>query len=118
VRLESVQNAVDQGNTVAKDIVGRPQPYHALPWFWSDQYDLKLQTAGLSSGHDRIVTRGDPASRSFSLAYLKSGRLIALDCVNAAKDYVHGRMLIAAHVSPTPEQLADTGVPLKSLLPG
>src|SRR3546814_8216531 len=76
IRLESVQNANDQANVVAKGIVGYEAPYHAIPWFWSNQYDLKLQTAGLSTGHDRAVMRGDPATRSFSIVYLKDGRVI------------------------------------------
>src|SRR5690606_38627464 len=115
IRLESVQNANDQATIAAKAIVGGEDHYHAVPWFWSNQYDLRLQTVGLSMGHDAIVTRGDPATRSFSLVYLKQGRVIALDCVNATKDYVQGRALVLAGASPSPDQLADTGVPLKSL---
>jgi 3-phenylpropionate/trans-cinnamate dioxygenase ferredoxin reductase subunit len=117
IRLESVQNANDQANVVAKGIVGAEAPYHAIPWFWSNQYDLKLQTAGLSTGHDQAVLRGDPANRSFSIVYLKAGRVIALDCVNATKDYVQGRMIVTAGLRATPQQLADTGTPLKDLLP-
>ena len=117
IRLESVQNANDQANVVAKDICGDAAPYHAIPWFWSNQYDLKLQTAGLSTGHEATVLRGDPATRSFSVVYLKQGRVIALDCVNATKDYVQGRMLVTAGLAATPEQLADTETPLKALLP-
>ncbi|WP_066777893.1 NAD(P)/FAD-dependent oxidoreductase, partial [Sphingomonas sp. CCH5-D11] len=90
IRLESVQNANDQANVVAKTITGQDAAYHAVPWFWSNQYDLKLQTVGLSIGHDATVLRGDPAARSFSIIYLKAGRVIALDCVNAVKDYVQG----------------------------
>ncbi|MDK2759769.1 MAG: FAD-dependent oxidoreductase [Sphingopyxis sp.] len=117
IRLESVQNANDQANVVAKGIVGDAAPYHAIPWFWSNQYDLKLQTAGLSMGHDRAVLRGDPATRSFSVVYLKAGRVIAIDCVNATKDYVQGRMIVTAGLVATAEQLADTDTPLKALLP-
>jgi len=117
IRLESVQNANDQANVVAKGIVGDEAPYHAVPWFWSNQYDLKLQTAGLSTGHDQAVLRGDPATRSFSIVYLKAGKVIALDCVNRAKDYVQGRMIVTAGLRATPEQLADTDTPLKELLP-
>ena len=117
IRLESVQNANDQANVVAKGIIGDEAPYHAIPWFWSNQYDLKLQTAGLSTGHDQAVLRGDPATRSFSVVYLKQGRVIALDCVNATKDYVQGRMIVTAGLRATAEQLADTGTPLKELLP-
>ena len=116
IRVESVQNANDQATTVAKAICGDPQPYHAIPWFWSNQYDLKLQTAGLNLGYDATVLRGDPATRSFSVVYLKGGRVIALDCVNAVKDYVQGRKLVEARVSPDLERLGDVSVPLKELL--
>ncbi len=117
IRLESVQNANDQANVVAKGIVGDEAPYHAIPWFWSNQYDLKLQTAGLSTGHDRAVLRGDPATRSFSVVYLKAGKVIAIDCVNATKDYVQGRMIVTAGLMASAEQLANTETPLKALLP-
>lgn len=116
IRLESVQNANDMATVAAKHICGDGAPYHALPWFWSNQYDLKLQTAGLSLGFDATVMRGDPEARSFSVVYLKAGRVIALDCVNAVKDYVQGRKLVEAKVSPDPALLADTGVPLKDLI--
>ena len=118
MRVESVQNANDQGTCVAKAICGDAQPYHAFPWFWSNQYDLRLQTAGLSVGYDATVVRGKPEERSFSVVYLKQGRVIALDCVNAVKDYVQGRKLVEARVSPDPARLADADVPLKELLPG
>ncbi len=118
VRLESVQNAHDQATCAALDILGRSQAYAAIPWFWSNQYDLKLQTIGLSIGHDEIVTRGDPASRSFSAVYLRNGRVIALDCVNAVKDYVQGRKLILANAAPDKARLANPDVPLKELMHG
>ena len=105
IRLESVQNANDMANTAARAICGDPQPYDAVPWFWSNQYDLKLQTVGLSIGHDLTVLRGDPESRSFSVAYLKAGRLIALDCVNRTRDYAQGRKLIEAKAVIDPEVL-------------
>jgi 3-phenylpropionate/trans-cinnamate dioxygenase ferredoxin reductase subunit len=117
MRVESVQNANDQATCVAKAICGEPKPYHAFPWFWSNQYDLKLQTAGLSVGYDETVVRGAPAARSFSVIYLKGGRVIALDCVNAVKDYVQGRKLVEAGVSPDKAQLANAEVPLKDLIP-
>ncbi len=116
MRVESVQNANDMGTSVAKAICDDPQPYHAFPWFWSNQYDLKLQTAGLSIGYDQTVLRGDPATRSFSVLYLKEGRLIALDCVNVIKDYVQGRKLVEAGAVIDPAKLADTSVPLKELM--
>jgi 3-phenylpropionate/trans-cinnamate dioxygenase ferredoxin reductase subunit len=117
VRLESVQNAVDQATLVAKTLLGAREPYHAVPWFWSNQYDLRLQTVGLSAGHDAQVMRGDPAQRSFSIVYLKHGRVIALDCVNAARDFVQGRSLVAQSASVPPERLADAQVALKDMLP-
>lgn len=116
IRLESVQNASDQGATVARAIAGAPQPYDAVPWFWSNQYDLKLQTVGLSAGHDVAVLRGDPAAWSFAVIYLKAGRVVALDCVNATRDYVQGRALVAAGAAVAPPLLADAATPLKALL--
>ncbi len=115
IRLESVQNANDQANTVARAIAGEPRAYDAVPWFWSNQYDLKLQTVGLSAGHDVAVTRGDPATRSFSVVYLRDGRVIALDCVNAVKDYVQGRKLVEAGAAIEAAVLADAATPLKTL---
>ncbi|NJS13938.1 MAG: FAD-dependent oxidoreductase [Sphingopyxis sp.] len=117
IRLESVQNANDMATTAAKAICGVGQVYNAVPWFWSNQYDLKLQTVGLSTGHDNLVVRGDPDSRSFSVIYLKQGRVIALDCVNAVKDYVQGRALVIGGCIVDPAQLADADTPLKSLAP-
>ncbi len=116
IRLESVQNANDMAVVVAKHICGDSQPYKATPWFWSNQYDLKLQTVGLSSGHDATVLRGDPATRSFSVIYLRQGKVLALDCVNAMKDYVQGRKLVEAGAAIAPERLADAEVPLKDML--
>ena len=117
IRLESVQNANDQATTVAKLLTGEETPYDAVPWFWSNQYDLKLQTVGLSIGHDAVVLRGDVAARSFSVIYLKHGHVIALDCVNATRDYVQGRTLVVARAVVDPARLADAAVPLKELLP-
>jgi len=117
IRLESVQNANDQANVAAKHILGGTEPYHAVPWFWSNQYDLRLQTVGLSTGFDEALVRGDPATRSFSVVYLKEGRVLALDCVNAVKDYVQGKALVVGGLSPARESLADAAAPLKSLLP-
>ncbi len=116
IRLESVQNANDQATTAARAICGQPLPYDAVPWFWSNQYDLRLQTVGLSGGYDALVTRGDPATRSFSLVYLKDGRVIAFDCVNATRDYVQGKALVATGAMIAPELLADTDVPLKAMI--
>ncbi len=116
IRLESVQNANDQATLVAKTIMGAELAYDAVPWFWSNQYDLKLQTVGLSTGFDATVVRGDPATRSFSVVYLKEGRVIALDCVNATKDFVQGRKLVVDRMSPDVAKLADAGVLLKELV--
>ncbi len=115
IRLESVQNANDQAACAVKAILGNPEPYKATPWFWSNQYDLKLQTVGLSSGHDATVLRGDPATRSFSVLYLKQGKLIAIDAVNAMKDYVQARKLVEEGAVIAPEDLADASRPLKEL---
>ena len=115
IRLESVQNANDQATCVARAILGNPEPYTATPWFWSNQYDLKLQTVGISAGHDATVLRGDPAARSFSVSYLKGGKLIALDAVNMVRDYVQARKLIEEGAVIAPEDLADTTRPLKEL---
>ena len=116
IRLESVQNAHDMAATAARAICGDPQPYRACPWFWSNQYDLRLQTVGLSAGHDATVLRGDPAERSFSVVYLREGRVIALDCVNRTKDYAQGRKLVEARAVIEPEMLLDADKPLKEML--
>ena len=117
IRLESVQNANDQAVCAAKSIIGEPVAYAATPWFWSNQYDLRLQTVGLSAGHDTSILRGDPATRSFSVVYLRDGKLIAIDAVNAVKDFAQGRKLVEAGAVVAAEKLADASVPLKELLP-
>jgi 3-phenylpropionate/trans-cinnamate dioxygenase ferredoxin reductase component len=117
IRLESVQNANDQATIVAKAICGELLPYKATPWFWSNQYDLKLQTVGLSTGHDQVVMRGDPATRSFAVVYLKGRKVIALDCVNMVRDYAQGRKLVELGLIVDPAVIADTEKPLKALLP-
>jgi 3-phenylpropionate/trans-cinnamate dioxygenase ferredoxin reductase subunit len=116
LRVESVQNAHDMAATVAKAICGDLQPYRSVPWFWSTQYDLRLQTVGISLGHDITVLRGDPAEASFAIVYLKGGRVIALDCVNRTKDYAQGRKLVELGISPDPAKLADPDLALKDLL--
>ncbi len=113
IRLESVQNAHDQAAIAVKHMLGAPEPYDALPWFWSNQYDLRLQTVGISTGYDSTVLRGAPESRSFSLVYLRDGRIVALDCVNSTRDYVQGRKLIGS--TRDPARLADASTPLKEL---
>ncbi len=116
MRVESVQNANDMASCVAKAICGDEKPYKAFPWFWSNQYDLKLQTAGINVGYDKAVVRGDPDSRAFSVVYLKEGRVLALDCVNMVKDYVQGRKLVESGAKPDVTELADAGRPLKELV--
>ncbi|HEX8653730.1 MAG TPA: FAD-dependent oxidoreductase [Allosphingosinicella sp.] len=115
IRLESVQNAHDMAATAARDIAGQPRPYDAVPWFWSNQYDLRLQSVGLWLGYDEIVTRGDPESGSFSLVYLAAGRVIALDCVNAVRDYAQGRKLVEQGARIAAPDLADRSRQLKEL---
>lgn len=116
IRLESVQNANDMASCVAKGIMGDAQPYAALPWFWSNQYDLKLQTVGLAMGHDAEVIRGSVEERSFSVVYLKEGRVIAIDCVNRTRDYAQGRKLVEARSAIAPALLADSEVNLKDMM--
>jgi 3-phenylpropionate/trans-cinnamate dioxygenase ferredoxin reductase subunit len=115
IRLESVQNAHDMAATAARDIAGAAQPYDAVPWFWSNQYDLRLQSVGLWLGYDEIVTRGAPESGSFSLVYLSAGKVIALDCVNATRDYAQGRKLVERGARIGAAELADTSRQLKEL---
>ena len=115
IRLESVQNANDMASVAARAIMGDKQDYDAVPWFWSNQYDLRLQTVGISMGYDQTVLRGDPETRKFSLVYLKEGRVIALDCVNNTRDYAQGRKLVMNRAEIAPEQLADSEMPLKDL---
>jgi 3-phenylpropionate/trans-cinnamate dioxygenase ferredoxin reductase component len=114
-RIESVQNAADQAKCVALAIVGRSENYRAVPWFWTDQFDIKLQMAGLSSGCGQVVTRGEIESRKFSLFYFRDGRLAAVDSVNRPGDHLAGRKLIGAGTAITPEQAADPSVDLKAL---
>jgi len=116
IRLESVQNANDQAITAARHIAGDAAPYHAVPWFWSNQYDLKLQTIGLSLGYDEVVVRGQSAARSFTLVYLSKGKVLALDCVNSVKDYVQGKALVITQATPDKSVLANPEIPIKSLL--
>ena len=111
LRLESVPNANDQAKVAAASIVGKPIAYDALPWFWSDQYDIKLQTAGLSAGFDQTVVRGDPASGKFAVFYLKQGRLLAVDAVNSPADFMMARRHIPAGITPDPVLLEDVTTP-------
>jgi 3-phenylpropionate/trans-cinnamate dioxygenase ferredoxin reductase component len=113
VRLESVDNAFEQAKTAALNMLGRPTVHDRVPWFWSDQFDNKLLIVGLSQGHDQQVTRGDPATRSFTVCYLKGGELLAVEAINHSKDYMAARKLIADRVRPDLDKLADPLVALK-----
>jgi len=115
IRLESVHNALEQAKTAASSLCGKKTHYDEVPWFWSDQYDLKLQIAGLSTGYDDVVIRGNPAKRSFACLYLKDKRLIAIDAVNAPKDYVQAKPLIAARAVIAADVLADSEILLKDI---
>jgi 3-phenylpropionate/trans-cinnamate dioxygenase ferredoxin reductase subunit len=116
VRLESVQNAVDQAKCAAANIAGKSQPYHAVPWFWTHQFDVMLQMAGLSAGADRVIPRGNPATGKFSVFYFKGEALQAIDSINRPADHMQARKLLAANVQMTAEQAADENLDLKSLL--
>jgi len=117
VRLESVQNAIEQAKAAAANFAGEPHVYAEVPWFWSDQYDLKLQIAGLAQNCDGQALRGDPASRSFALYYLRSGRLVAVEAVNAPRDFLFAKKVIAARLEVDADRLADPGFDLNTLLP-
>jgi 3-phenylpropionate/trans-cinnamate dioxygenase ferredoxin reductase subunit len=116
IRLESVQNAVDQGRCVAKRIVGQPADYAAVPWFWSDQRELKLQMVGLTAGCDRTVVRGNPADRAFSVFCFRGPTLLGIESVNRAADHMFGRRLLAAGETVTPDEAADVSFDLKARL--
>jgi 3-phenylpropionate/trans-cinnamate dioxygenase ferredoxin reductase component len=115
VRLESVQNAADQAQCVAKTIAGHRTKYNSLPWFWTDQYEIKLQMAGISAGHDRVVTRGNAEARKLSVFYFRTRKLIAVDSINRPVDHMIGRKLIASGAKLTPEECADESVDLKRI---
>jgi 3-phenylpropionate/trans-cinnamate dioxygenase ferredoxin reductase subunit len=114
VRLESVQNAVDQARSVAAYIAGKPEPYDKVPWFWSDQGDLKLQIAGITVGHDKAVMRGDPEGGRFSVFCYRAGRLIGVESVNQTADHVVARRLLAGDPKLTPQQAADLSYDLRA----
>lgn len=115
LRLESVHNALEQAKTAAGNICGGDERYCQVPWFWSDQYDLKLQIAGLSAGYDDVVLRGDPASGSFACFYLRDGVLIAVDAINSPREFMQSKALIAARCKADRASLADADVLLKDL---
>jgi 3-phenylpropionate/trans-cinnamate dioxygenase ferredoxin reductase subunit len=115
VRLESVPNAVHQAKIAAAALLGAPVPYSEVPWFWSDQYDLKLQIVGLAAGYDEVVVRGDPAARSFAAFYLAAGRLLAVDAVNSPREFLAAKRLVAERASVPQEKLRDPSVDLAAL---
>jgi 3-phenylpropionate/trans-cinnamate dioxygenase ferredoxin reductase subunit len=115
IRLECVQNAIDQAKFASLAMMGQPKPYKEVPWFWSDQYDLKLQIAGLAWPGDQLVVRGDPAARKFAVFHLRNGAVAAVEAVNAAPEYIVGRKLIADGTHVAPERLADMAVPMKNI---
>ena len=114
-RLESVHNALEQGKAVAAAITGKPRPKQDCPWFWSDQYDTKLQIAGLSTGYDTIVARGDTSTDKFALYYFKDGIHIATDAVNSAPDFLMSKRMILAQAKPDLEALKDTSIPIQTI---
>jgi 3-phenylpropionate/trans-cinnamate dioxygenase ferredoxin reductase subunit len=116
LRLESVPNAVEQARAVAATLAGKPRAYDAVPWFWSDQYDLKLQMVGISRDYDGLVIRGNPEERSFMAFYLRAGRLIAVDAVSRPAEFMIAKRLVAAGAQAPASKLADPSVPLKTLL--
>ena len=116
IRLESVQNAIDQAETVAENILGAAHPYCPMPWFWSDQYDVKLQIAGLNTGYDRVITRTGEKPGAISFWYYHTTTLLAVDAANDPRAYMIGKRLIAAGISPAPATIADSQTDLKGLL--
>jgi 3-phenylpropionate/trans-cinnamate dioxygenase ferredoxin reductase component len=116
LRLESVQNAVEQGKSAAAAMMGKARPFVAAPWFWSDQFEVKLQMVGLSHGYDQVVTRGDLEKLAFSAFYFRAGRLIAVDSLSRIQDHMQAKRLLDAGLSCTPEQAADSQFELQSLV--
>jgi 3-phenylpropionate/trans-cinnamate dioxygenase ferredoxin reductase component len=115
LRLECVQNAIDQAKHAALSMVGKDKIYREVPWFWSDQYDLKLQIAGLARPTDRLVLRGDPKSRKFAVFHLRDAAVAAVEAVNAAPEYMIGKKLIGDGRKIAPETLADLSIPMKQM---
>lgn len=117
LRLESVPNALEQSRVAAANMAGKAKTYASVPWFWSDQYELKLKMVGLAEGFERLVLRGDPATDSFSAFYLKGDKVLAADTVNRPQDFIAAKRLVAEGIAVTDAQLADDSQPLKELLP-
>ncbi len=116
VRLESVPNALEQARAAAGWLCGKPRPNHAVPWFWSDQYDLKLQMTGLADGHDRCIVRGSIVEQSFCAFYLRDGRVLAVDAINRPADFMLAKKAVASRVKVDPDRLSELDIPLKEIL--
>lgn len=116
LRLESIQNATDQGKAAGMTVAGKPKPLDVVPWFWSDQYDLRLQIAGLTTGYDSYVTRGRPEDGRFSLFYFAAGRLLAVDSINRPADHMAARKLLAVHAAITPDEAQDESTDLRTVV--
>ena len=116
IRLESVQNAIDQAKVLAENIMNIDSVYDSVPWFWSDQYDLKLQIAGLSEGYDETILRGDKKTKSFSCLYLKEGKIIAIDAINRPKDFIQSKVLIQEKRRIDREKASNDDIELKQFI--
>ena len=112
---QSVHCAIEQGKLAAAAILGKPRPAEDCPWFWSDQYDLKLQIAGLSQDYDEIVVRGDPKDRKFAAFYLRNGTLIAVDAINSPPEFLASKKLIMSGAKLAPDVLGDTSISMKDI---
>jgi len=117
-RLESVANAVDQARTAAATLMGEEKPYDSVPWFWSNQYDVRLQMVGLSQNHDQRVVRGTPEDKGFAVFYLREGCVIAVDAVNLPLAFLVGKTLVQQRRTINPELIEDPDTELKSLVNG
>lgn len=113
IRLESVPNALEQARTAAATLCGRHRPHHAVPWFWSDQYDLRLKMVGLSQGYEQLVFRGDPDKQSFSAFYMSGSRILAVDTVNRPQEFAAAKRIIAGQIPFDPDLLRDEARPLR-----
>ena len=116
IRLESVHNAIEQGKTVASSIMNKKEPYNQIPWFWSDQYDLKLQIAGLCIDYDDIIVRGNSDSRSFAVFYMKNNYMIASDCINCPGEHMMSRKIISDKIIVDKNRLSDDSIPIKEVI--
>ena len=116
IRLESVHNAIEQGKTVASSIMNKKNPYNQIPWFWSDQYDLKLQIAGLCIDYDDIIVRGNSDNRSFAVFYMKDNYMIASDCINCPGEHMMSRRIISDKINVDKDRLSDVLIPIKEVI--